>query len=79
MNVIICLLIFLDFIGRFYGPIQADDKKIHISIVGCLRNERNSKRKRTESSDLYHGDETRDENMNNTCQSVNDDDCMTNS
>lgn len=30
---------------RYYGPVQADPKRIHTSLVGCLRNQRNSKKK----------------------------------
>jgi len=35
---------------RYYGPLQADEKRIHTSLVGCLRNERYSQKKSHEQS-----------------------------
>lgn len=35
----------LDFLVRYYGPLQVDPKKIHVSLVGCLRNHRGIQKK----------------------------------
>lgn len=45
---------FLDFLERYFGPLEIDRKKIHNSIVGCLRNERSSQKKKT-NLDLSQG------------------------
>ncbi|CAF4849894.1 unnamed protein product, partial [Rotaria socialis] len=29
--------ILIGFLGRYYGALEVDPKKIHISLVGCLR------------------------------------------
>ena len=39
----------LDFMERCYGPLLANHKKIHTSLVGCLRNQRHLKRKGEQS------------------------------
>ncbi|CAF1629893.1 unnamed protein product [Rotaria magnacalcarata] len=40
--------VLIDFLERYYGALQAIPKQIHISLVGCLRNERNVKKKEDE-------------------------------
>ena len=42
----------LDFMECYYGPLLANHKKIHTSLVGCLRNERHLKRKGEQSLGL---------------------------
>lgn len=39
------VFILSDFLVRYYGPLQVDPKKIHISLVGCLRNQRGMQKK----------------------------------
>ncbi|CAF3612380.1 unnamed protein product [Rotaria socialis] len=37
--------ILIGFLGRYYGALEVDPKKIHISLVGCLRNDRGKQKK----------------------------------
>lgn len=49
---------------RYYGPLQAIPKKMHTSIVGCLRNQRNTKKKLLHETQIQDIDVTRDPNEN---------------
>lgn len=48
-----------DFLERYYGPLEADRKKLHTSLVGCLRNQRSVQKKQNQqiSIDLHNGHE----------------------
>ena len=45
----------LDFLVRYFGPLQVEPKKIHVSLVGCLRNRRGTQKKqRQRQEDSVH-------------------------
>lgn len=48
---------YLDFLERYHGALQVDPKKIHISIVGWLRNLRGSVKKQRQSVVPQHTDD----------------------
>ena len=41
----------LDFLGRYFGLLRVEPKKIHISLVGCLRNHRGTQKKQKQRQD----------------------------
>ena len=57
-------LIYLEFLERYFGSLEVDPKKVHISLVGCLRNDRGKQKKKKPAEvvvdndkDAYHLDE----------------------
>lgn len=46
------LLPCLDFLERYYGPLEVDQKKLHTSLVGCLRNQRSVQKKRNQQTSV---------------------------
>lgn len=49
---------------RYYGPLQAIPKKMHTSIVGCLRNQRNTKKRLLQETQVQDIDGTQNPNKN---------------
>ncbi|CAF4345374.1 unnamed protein product [Rotaria sp. Silwood2] len=45
----------IEFTERYYGPLKVDQKKVHTSLVGCLRNQRNTNKKRSQLADIQNG------------------------
>ncbi|CAF0910775.1 unnamed protein product [Rotaria sordida] len=45
----------IDFMERYYGPLKVDQKKVHTSLVGCLRNQRNTNKKRSQLANIQNG------------------------
>ena len=47
----------LDFLVRYFGPLRVEPKKIHVSLVGCLRNHRGTQKKQKQRlEDSIHGE-----------------------
>lgn len=47
---------FPDFLLRYFGPLEVEQKKVHISLVGCVRNERGAAKKQKLLSNTVHED-----------------------
>ncbi|CAF2706053.1 unnamed protein product [Rotaria sp. Silwood2] len=45
VEVIVKEKVLIEFLERYYGALEVDPKKIHISLVGCLRNHRGKQNK----------------------------------
>jgi hypothetical protein len=49
-----------EFLVRYFGSLQVKPKKIHVSLVSCLRNHRGiQKKKQQTAEDSDHGDTDR--------------------
>ena len=47
----------VEFLIRYFGPLKAESKKIHTSLVDCLRNHRGLQRKQQQKlEDSHHCD-----------------------
>lgn len=47
----------VEFLIRYFGSLEAEPKKIHTSLVGCLRNHRGLQKKQQQKlEDSQHGD-----------------------
>ena len=47
----------VEFLIQYFGPLEAEAKKIHTSLVSCLRNHRGLQRKRQQKlEDSHHCD-----------------------
>lgn len=51
----------LDFMKRYYGPLEADERKIHVSLVGCLRNRRHTEKRQGQASLINNHDHESDD------------------
>ncbi|CAF1518883.1 unnamed protein product [Rotaria sordida] len=60
--------ILIKFMERYYGPLQVERKKIHSSLVNCLRNERNVRKKTDQETCTSNNGEqsNNNEDMNQT-------------
>jgi hypothetical protein len=51
-------LIYLEFLEQYYGPLEVEPKKVHISLVGCLRNHRGKQKKMEQQAEILRNNDT---------------------
>jgi hypothetical protein len=70
------LFTFLDFLLKYYGPLRVNEKQIHTSLVGCLRNERRTQKKQQGQSCIANNDENEFDGGDNFLQRTDPEDLL---